>query len=52
MPQRKNTREPGMPNAQSASDHQYVFLMSVEGVELEVQSLTDEKFPSTGLRKV
>ena len=30
-----------MLNAQNASDHQYAPLMSVEGIEPEVQSLTD-----------
>ena len=48
MPQRKNTREPGMLNAQNASDHQYAPLMSVEGIEPEVQSLTDESVTLNG----
>ena len=48
MPQRKNTREPGMLTAQNASDHRYAPLMSVDGIEPEVQSLTDESVSLNG----
>ena len=39
MPQSKNTREPEMPPAQKASDHQHTGLISVEGIEPDLQSL-------------
>jgi hypothetical protein len=48
MPQRKNTREPGMLTAQNASDHRYAPLMSVDRIEPEVQSLTDESVSLNG----
>lgn len=42
MLQSKNKREPEMPPAQKASDHQYTGLISVEGIEPELQSLSIE----------
>jgi hypothetical protein len=47
VPQRQNTREPGMSIAQTASDHQDMGPMSVEGIEPKLQALTGEAFPST-----
>jgi hypothetical protein len=42
MPQSKNKREPQMPPAHNASDYQYAGLISVEGIEPELQSLSTE----------
>jgi len=42
MPKRKNTREPGMPTSQNASEYRDRAAMSVEGIEPELQSLTSE----------
>ena len=42
MPQSKNKRELQMPPAQKASDRKYTGLISVEGIEAELQSLSTE----------
>ncbi len=42
MPQSKNTCQPEMPPAQKDSDHQHTGLISVEGIEPKLQSLSTE----------
>ena len=42
MPQSKRKREPEMPPAQKASDHQHTGLISVEGIEPDLRSLDTE----------
>ena len=41
MPRRRNTRELGLLTKQNLSDHRYMGKISIDGIEPELQSLTD-----------